>query len=213
MGLGNHSGGNTTYLTIINGKITRKVSEGTPNAVPRTNKQGNVVYELHYDSLSGMIKSIDTKDGDFGKQWLVNIVDDLDNFQLQIPYSGKYAYSILRRLPNIDFNMPVMIKTGIYEEKSYLTISQDGEKVEYFFTKDNPNGLPEMEQIQVKGKPTWDDTKRLIWLENYVYENITPQLKAIHGIADETPAPNVSTPQENSSAPDPTDIDDQDLPF
>jgi hypothetical protein len=212
MGLGNHSGGNTTYLTIINGQITRKVTEGTPGAVPRTNKQNNVVYELHYDSLSGMIKSIETKDGDFGKQWLVNIVDDLDNFQLQIPYSGKYAYSILRRLPNIDFNIPVMIKTGIYEEKPYLTISQDGEKVEYFFTKDNPNGLPEMENILVKGKPTWDDTKRLIWLENYVFENITPALNAIYGVTDDnTPASTGQAPSQEFT-PDPTD-DTSDLPF
>jgi hypothetical protein len=105
-----------------------------------------------------------------------------------------------------------MIKTGIYEEKPYLTISQDGEKVEYFFTKDNPNGLPEMEKIQVKGKPTWDDTKRLIWLENYVFENITPALNAIYGTTNEAPAPNVSSSQENNPAPIPEDDDDS-LPF
>ena len=212
MGLSNHTGGNTTYLTIINGKITRKVSENTPGAVPRTNKQNNVVYELHYEGLSGKIKSIDTKDGDYGKQWLVNIVDGNDNFQLQLPYSGNYAYSILRRLPSIDFEKEVSIKTGIYENKTYLTIYQDGEKMPYYFTKETPNGLPEMEKIVVKGKDTWDDSKRLLWLENFVFEKITPLLKKIHNIPDDNqPAPDTTSAHTEETTFTPGT--DDDFPF
>ena len=38
-------------------------------------------------------------------------------------------------------------------------------KIAPAFTKDKPNGLPEMKQIKVKGKVTWDDSDMCEFLE------------------------------------------------
>lgn len=203
----------TTYLTIINGKITKKASIATPGAIERVNKMNETVYELHFDSLTGMVKKIDTKDGDYGKQWLITITDNLDDFMIQIPFSGRYANGFLKRLPNIDLNNEIEIKTGVFQEKPYLSVYQNGQKVPYYFTKETPHGLPEMEQVMVKGKPQWDDSKMLLWLENYVAEEITPKLKDKY----ELPTDTVSEHEEDTnttqtSTAQPPQVSD-DLPF
>ena len=43
-------------------------------------------------------------------------------------------------------------------------------KIAPAFTKDAPNGLPEMKQIKVKGKVTWDDSDMTEFLENVAKE-------------------------------------------
>ena len=58
MGLSTSNSERAIYLNIIDGKITRKVNQETPNAVARTNKKGDTVYELHYDKLEATIKSL-----------------------------------------------------------------------------------------------------------------------------------------------------------
>jgi hypothetical protein len=199
----------TTYVTVINGKITKKVKQNIPGAVARVNKMNETVYELHFDSLEGYLKNIETKEGDYGKQWIITISDGGDDYQLQLPFSGNYGYGLLRRLPNIDLNKQLEIKTGVFEEKPYLTVYQGGKKVEYYFTKEETHGLPEMKKIKVKGKDTWDDTERLLWLENYVAEEIMPKLKDKHDLST---FPELPTPEIIESNKSNSETDDQ-LPF
>ena len=54
-----NSSGNTIYLSVFGGKITRKVKDAnTPGAVERTNKKGNIVHEVLYDNLSGTLTGL-----------------------------------------------------------------------------------------------------------------------------------------------------------
>jgi hypothetical protein len=39
-----------------------------------------------------------------------------------------------------------------------------GAKIAPFYTKEDPKGLPEMVQVKVKGKVTWDDTDMMDFL-------------------------------------------------
>lgn len=49
-------------------------------------------------------------------------------------------------------------------------------KVPFYYTKEEPNGWPEMVQIKRKGKVEWDDTEQLEFIEDLVKTKILPQL-------------------------------------
>ena len=68
--------------------------------------------------------------------------------------------------------------------RSSLFINQDGKAMKHAYSRENPNGMPDMEQVTVKGVLVWDDTKRLEFLDKMVHETIIPKLRAING---ETP--------------------------
>jgi len=65
------------------------------------------------------------------------------------------------------------------KNKSSLFINQDGKALKHAFTRDNPNGMPDMEQVTVNGSQVWDDTKRLVFLQNMVDTTILPKLTEI----------------------------------
>lgn len=178
MGLQNNQSGN--YINIIGGKLTQRVPEGTEGSISRTNKNGKVVHEMKYDSFEGMITGIRTQDGNFGKNWVFELQDGEENYQLRLSYSNSYATALLKMLPNIDVAKPVKI-TPKQEEidgktKTALFVNQDGKAIKHAYTKNEPNGLPEWEQITVKGQKEWDSTKQLEFLEDMVNKDIVPKL-------------------------------------
>jgi hypothetical protein len=176
MGLQNSQGGNLVFLTISNGKIVRQVKEKTDSSVSRINKVGREVHEEFYDSLGGKIKEVLIKENDYGKFWIVKVKSDSQTYQLEINYSGGYATTFLKALPNVDLSIGVTLTPKLIidgdKKRSVLFISQNGSGVKHYFTKDNPNGMPDLKKIKVKGKDTWDDSDRMEFLENYVKNNI-----------------------------------------
>jgi hypothetical protein len=202
------------YLNITGGKITQKVKAGTEGAVVRVNKMGVEVSELHFDTLSGQIVNIHIEPSPYAdKVWVITIRDGIDFYYLHLSYSGGTTMGLLNKLPNIDFSKDVILKVfRIFNEttkkdKDYLVVYQGGmtkgHKVETAFPKD-PNGLPPMEQIKVKGALQWDDTKQMEWLENLIMSSIVPKLGG-------APAPEYASKVEAPKVSH-TDID-TDLPF
>lgn len=204
------------YLNITGGKITQKVKAGTTGAVVRTNKMGNEVSELHFDTLSGQIVNIHIEPSPYAdKVWVITIRDGIDFYYLHLSYSGGTTMGLLNKLPNIDFSKDVILKVfRIFNEtskkdKDYLVVYQGGmtkgHKVETAFPKENPNGLPPMEQIKVKGALQWDDTKQMEWLENLIMSSIVPKLGG-------APAPEYASKVEaKAEAPKVSDIEDDNL--
>lgn len=178
MGFENREGGK--FFTILGGKFSERVQAGTPGAVERINKVGKTVHELFHDSFTGKLVNIRTSDGEYGKQWLFDFKDGAEIRTLQLSYSNSYAMNILKMLPNVDLTKEMKVQPSQKMEdgkaKSSLFISQDGVTLKHAYTKDNPNGLPPMEQITIKGQLVWDDTKRLEFLEGMVNRDILPKL-------------------------------------
>lgn len=178
MGLDNREGGK--YITILNGKFCVRVPQGTDGAVERVNKLGNTVYEKFYDSFEGKLVNIRTQDSPYGKNWVFDFRDEGEVYHLQLSYSNSYATNILKILPNVDLTKEMKVQPAQRIEdgktKSSLFISQDGVTLKHAYTKDNPNGLPQMEQITIKGQLVWDDTKRLEFLSAMVERDILPKL-------------------------------------
>ena len=178
MGVGTNT--NAIYYSISEGKICRSFKEQTANSKSRTNKQGRLVHEEFYDYVDGVITSITTKDSDFGKFWMVTLDDSGQKQILQMNYSSGYANGFLKALPNVSLGEKVKIIPSMKMEgdkkKTTVFLSQHGQAIKWYYTKENPNGLPQLEQIKVKGKLTWDDSAAMEFLQKMVDTTIVPQL-------------------------------------
>jgi hypothetical protein len=173
---------NAIFLSIADGKISRRVKSPTETSVQRTTKEGKVVNEEIYKGWSGRITDVKTKDHDqYGKFWMVTLADENGEAILQMNYSSGYASAFLKTLPNVDFTQDVNIVPNMKIEgdkkKTTLFITQNGTPLKHFWNKENPGELPQMVQKKVKGKLTWDDSDMMEYLERYVTEKVLPKLK------------------------------------
>ena len=212
MGLEQRTGGN--YITILGGKLCQRVSEGTEGAVTRVNKIGNTVHEKFYDSFTGKLIDIKVQDGDYGKTWNFVFKDKEEPYTLQLSYSNSFSTAILKMLPNVDLTKDIKLSPSVKEidgkNKSSLFINQDGKALKHAYTRDVPNGMPPMEQITVNGVLVWDDTKRLVFLQEMVDTTIIPKLQALR---EAVPATEAATPTPTPAATPAEEITVEDVPF
>lgn len=204
MGLSN-SGSQIRYVNIVYGKFALKCEPGTSGSVTRFNKMGQEVHELHYDTLSGRITDVYVNEGEYGKDWLINLFDGESTYALQIPQSIGSSIGVLARLPVVDYSKDVAIKVYYIENKTHLVVYQSGRKLQSAYTKDNPNGLPPLEKKFVDGKEVWDATKRNEYFENMLDKQIKRLIKE------------ANEPEGISSEQQPSEFlgeaDHEDLPF
>jgi hypothetical protein len=193
------------------GKITKKVPEGTEGAIKRTNKKEDVVYEVHYDYVKGLLLDIGVSDHkDYGKQWLFTLRDGVEMYQLRIGENTPALTSLLKVLPNCCLKQPITIEPYDFtgkdgKKRSGVTLKQEGKKVERFFTREDPKGLPDIRPIATAdGKETWDSSEQMQFLKKYVDEHITPQLAGTSALLNTLQEDGQE--QENALNPD-------DMPF
>ena len=173
---------NAAYYNISNGKICQSFKAMVEGATERTTQTGKIVFEKFYDFIDGVITGIETRENEFGKQWVVSLLDQEtgQTQSLQFNYSSGYAAAFLKALPNVDLSKKVKITPKLTIEgdkkKTTVFINQGGQACKWYFTKDNPNGLPELNQVKVKGKLTWDDSDCMEFLEDMVKNTILPKL-------------------------------------
>lgn len=206
MGLTNLYRANVQYVHMFDGKFAVTCDKDCPGAKPRTNKLGNQVYELFYDTLSGAINNIILRDTDYGKEWQISIADGNTTFRLGIPLRSRHANGVLFRLGNIDFDLPVELHSGKFvdqktgNEIGFTTVYQGGEKIPLCWTKDKPGDLPPLEFVKTKLEEKWDDTKRLEFLIDYVEKTIQPKLQTISDPSNATDA-EPETPEGTGDLP------------
>ena len=173
MALTKSGGINTIYLSVADGNLVRQHKEANQYTTQRITKTGKVVNEEFFKELTGKLTNISTRENDYGKQWQLTFVDDEATFVVSIGYSSRYAASFLKALPNINLNkefrlMPWAMKDKVDPTKTItgITLYQNDVKIAPYYTKENPNGLPQMQKIKVKGKEQWDDSEMMAFLEN-----------------------------------------------
>jgi hypothetical protein len=179
MGLEQREGGN--FITILGGRFCQRVPAGTEGAVERTNKLGKQVHEKFYDSFTGKLVNIRTQDTAYGKQWVFDFKDKEEIYHLQLSYSNSFATNFLKLLPNVNLEKEMKVSPMTKEvdgkQRSSLFINQDGVPLKHAYTREKPNGLPDLEKVMVKGQEVWDDTKRLAFLHEMVQKDILPKLE------------------------------------
>jgi hypothetical protein len=194
MALGNNN--NAIFLNIADGKIIRRFPNPTKDSKERVLTKGpnagKIVHEEHYSFVEGLIIDIQTKDSDYGKSWIVVIQDGEEKYNLQMDYSGGYSSAFLKALPNVDLSSKVKLSPKMTIEgdkkKTTMFVNQHGQAAKHFYTKDQPNGLPQMKKIKVKGKEQWDDSDMMSFFENMVNTEILPKLKSYKEVAHEVEA-------------------------
>lgn len=203
MALEQRSGG--TYITVYQGKFCQRVDKGTEGAKSRINKMNKEVWELFYDSFTGVLFDIKVRDSEYGKTWNIIFKDGEEFYTIQLPYSGAMSSAFLKMLPNIDVSRPIQLSPQQKEvdgkTKSSLFINQNGTHIKHAYTRDVPNGLPPLKKITVKGKETWDDSDQLEFLFDMVNTKIKPKLGKdvlVEGPSNE--APKIPTQDEVDEA-------------
>ncbi len=214
-----------SFITILGGKFCQRVPEGTPGAVTRVNKMGKTVHEKFYDNFTGRLVGIKTQDGEYGQSWIFSFKDKEDVYNLQLSYSNSFATAFLKMLPNVDLTKEMKVSPSTKEvdgkPKSSLFINQNGSPLKHAYTRKVPNGMPDMEQVTVKGQQVWDDTKRIAFLYNMVATTIIPKLEAINGKetkeAAGAPAPTTGSKVQDEVSmfdkPETEEVNAEDIPF
>jgi len=173
MALTNLGGANIIYLSVADGNLVRQHKQATERTTERITKTGKLVYEERFKDLTAKLVNIDTKENDYGKQWQVTFTDEGVTYIVSLPFSSRYASSFLKALPNADLSKELRFMPWAMKDKNDatktitgITLYQDGEKIAPAYTKEDPNGLPQMTKIKVKGKEQWDDSDMMLFLEN-----------------------------------------------
>lgn len=199
-----------------------KTNEVEKNVFSRELKKGvntgKSVLEKRFDQFTGQLIKIEVENHDqFGMSWAFKFdvtVDQPEFIILKLPYSSGYSNNILTRLPNVkSFDNDVTLKgykfTPSGEAKERMGISmfevigENESKITPFYTRENPNGIPQMVEKTISGKKVWDDSDRLEFLHNMVNETISPKLSDQPAPAP-TPAP---APEMEATT------EEDDLPF
>ncbi|MCX6822084.1 MAG: hypothetical protein NTW30_04890 [Candidatus Aenigmarchaeota archaeon] len=123
----------TPFLSIVGGKLVKKVESGTPGAKERVNKLGNTVYEVAFDAWRGIVKGWSIVDSDYGKTLHVNFDD------VTLSLGGKSQSEFIKRFAGAVKDQEITVKpydfvTDDGKRKSGLTMVQNGEKLKDFFS-------------------------------------------------------------------------------
>lgn len=142
-----------------------------------------------YNELEGVLVDLFLKDEEFQNQPVrklyVALQDGIDKYIVGMNLNSSYASTFLSFLMSIsDLSKPValspLMKTenvnGKDVERRTLFVSQGNEKPKMYFTKDTPNGLPQMRKVRVNGTDVWDKTDMLEFYENLIVNTIKPKL-------------------------------------
>lgn len=141
------------YYTVLFGQIVRTVTEETVNAKKRENKNGKVIHELIYESLYGNITNVRIQeDKKFGDKLLIVLNDGEEVSTVQMPVDSRYFVNFISKLPNLNANTEYCLVPYEFNNENgkrvagvncYEGSNKTGKKVEAYFTKENPNGMPD----------------------------------------------------------------------
>lgn len=94
-------------------------------------------------------------------------LEDTDGkFSLSLPIFNNLGRSFMLYAPNIDLSKMVELYVSL-DQKGYsqLFLKQDGKYLKYYFTKDDPKGMPDFEIIGGK----WNNAKQIKFLKSALY--------------------------------------------
>jgi hypothetical protein len=194
MALSNLGGTNTTYLSVADGNLVRQHKQATERTTERLTKTGKLVYEERFKDLTAKLENITTRTNEYGTQWQLEFTDGDATYIVSLPYSSRYSSSFLKALPNVDVSKELRFMPWAMKDKqdatktiTGVTLYQDGEKIAPAYTKENPNGLPQMVKIKVKGKEQWDDSDMMQFLEQMAFKLFADQNDNNPVLDEETP--------------------------
>jgi len=144
---------NATYLNVRNGKLYRYSKTKEEGTTTILNKKGEEKYYFIYDYIEGYITKMSTRTENLlgiDKLFLsVQFVDGTETYYINMDVDSKYFEAFCCIIPNANLARPLRMVPNQKEVdgkmKSSLFLVQDSQMVKWFYTKDNPQGRPEVD--------------------------------------------------------------------
>jgi hypothetical protein len=179
MALGN-SNNNMIFVSTFNGHFVVRVKEGTPGSESRKNKNDREVYELKYSYVEGYLTSaaylMRVHDAKEYESLSLILAEGEEEYKVDFPWTSRLAQSFFNVMESLDFTKKVRIDITTKDENNVIFIKQNNQVAKWKYTKDNPNGKPNWEQVTVNGKTQWDRTKELGFFREILETKIVPNL-------------------------------------
>lgn len=184
--MGLNEGTSKTFIRISNGQIALSVNSDFPGATQVVNREtGRVTWVKYYKSIDGYLTKLENKQDHFDEKsynWVLTIEDGDKTYELSIKERSGYGRSLMNSLPNVDFAKRITfspyLKVDGSKKKATLYLSQEGENVKWYFTRENPNGLPQLiAHVDGRGNTTYDDTAINDFYLKYAREVIVPRIE------------------------------------
>jgi len=205
MGLGTST--KKIFVNTFKGSLRVKAQANDPDAISRTNKEGNVVWEQKHGYVSGHITGIEVTDHKkFGKQLEISMHDDGNEFVLSVSALSGYAFAFYNRMENINFDQIVKFEMwGPYtgndgKQRYFLAPIQNGELVSKKYGKDQ---IPAWELVTIDNEERFDKTKAFKFFMKKL-EAVIKQLGQFGNTAKDVKAEATAPLDE---------LEDDDLPF
>ena len=184
--------------------------------------------ETPYDELEGVITDIYLKNDEFDdvvkghivvEKLYLKMEDGDEGYTVSFPFNSSDATSLIGFLKNTNLKQPLTlvpllkkeIKDGVEKANRRILVKQNDTFVKAYYTRDNPNGLPQMVKNTKRGGVVeWDKTAMMDFYAGVVENELKPTVS--------TPTRSNTTITELKSKPIPVSefvgVDESDsLPF
>jgi len=131
------------YNVLSDGKFHLTVPNGTEGAVVReyetsTGEKGSKTEKV-FNSVSGLIKSVEFYDGSYGKNLILNMEDEDGAFAISFGCATNFGEDVLKKILNIDMSKEVKLTPYSFiddvtkKSKKGVSITQGDEKITSYF--------------------------------------------------------------------------------
>lgn len=165
--------------------------------------QTSTKYIKPYKLVEAMIKRIEwyerEYDGTPFMGWKLVLDADGVACTLDLPLQSQTATRFMKLAENLDFTKPVEFSAWkTPEDKTALSVKQEGNNVPQKYTKDNPGDCPP--PVQGFGKK-WNYDAQTQFLHQRMTQVVIPKLQALRGVEEEKAAENGNAlaPEEDGS--------------
>ncbi len=150
---------NRSFINIVQGCFAKRVEEnsgGIKRIIKKKDGSEKTVYEIYYKDIDAMIDNVSVKEGGkFGDQLLIDMSDIDQSVTIILPMDSKEAKNFLRCLKNINLRQMVTLAPYNFDDKEIkdrkvigMNVYQNGKTKEFkvapYFSKESPNGLPQV---------------------------------------------------------------------
>ncbi len=198
------------FWTVKNGLLCKRCEENTEGAVKQTKEDGTVYYEIQRPNFTGRLKKVEVRTHDeYGKFLGLHFVANGEAVKIEMKFDSGYGFGFLTTIPSAKIDGLILIapyfkdQDGKKESKIFVKdeTCEGKEWCKQFFTKENPNGLPQLVETTFKGKKVWDNTERLSYFENELIPKLNAGLAKIWG-NDAAPAAATTTAATTAKEPE-----------
>lgn len=165
--------GENLYLQLIKGRMGQWKKEAIEGETrPIKNDKGEITgHAIYYESMEGKLAEIgiyekEFRKGEYTEMLVIKLKGEGKGYEiLETEFKGSHSVDFLTRLPNVNLSESMELKAYTIENeekskekgkavfnRSLIPYQGANQKVEKFFTKENPNGMPDADIITLEKK-------------------------------------------------------------